>query len=326
MPHYTLFICLALFIALIWATVPFIYFADAQNYINFIETIKDANDLDFFYIDPISKIVLYIIESYTNNLEYTLAVSTVLIGAIFYISLLWFSNYLTNFVWQRLLLYTALYGPLLAFVTLRATPAYIAILIAVIVLGRKKYLSILLGILAIGIHVSALVPFFIILLTIAYCNFKDNLFFIFNNKIIKLLMLAGLFAFINYALINIDYLLALLTLEKYFAYTDTGGANVSPSHYLYLLFISIIYFYSLTTSKFDAYLDLYLKLSYLSYLLFFFVSPIIAFRLTIFWFPLVIFFCYIPKIFKNAFYGILSLILPLSLLIYNFLDVLKNII
>jgi hypothetical protein len=144
-----------------------------------------------------------------------------------------------------ILIALAIFSPLLYFVTLRATPAYLLILCSILLLDKeKKKLSLILLLAAIFYHVSAIIPAFIIFaLTInhAWVGGKSKyialaVYFISTIQIISFILDYNLIpSWLSNELNSLEYL------EKYSSYADIS-LNYSTNHYIYLSIVLVLFY------------------------------------------------------------------------------------
>lgn len=218
----------------------------------------------------------------------------------------------------------AIFSPLMYFVTLRATPAYLLILCSILFLDKgNKKLSIASLSVAILFHISALIPAFVILILMIKPVWTDKklkyiTFLIYIVSIIQIIK----FIF-NYNLIPTwisEEINALEYLEKYSSYVDISQ-NFSISHYVYLSFVLVLFF---TLRRWRAHIPVimysYAHLMMLIYSVMM-ISPVTAYRLSLFFlFPLllvypwnqilvrirgVVYYFLLPLIFIFSFNGVL---------------------
>lgn len=190
----------------------------------------------------------------------------------------------------------ALYGPQLAFVTIRATPAYIFAAIAVFeaVRGRYRCFAWLAG--ATLFHVSSLLALIPITAVIFRSHFQAVQKLQNPKTLLTILFLLGtiiglagptIFSAAQSVLNNIPFL------TKYTVFliglADDGGISVIQSfsfgHFVFLFGISLIFFLFIVISDPIARNSaIFVIVGYVFYVFMFFVfSPIAAFRQTPFW-------------------------------------------
>ena len=188
----------------------------------------------------------------------------------------------------------AIFSPLMYFVTLRATPAYLLILCSIIFLDKEnKKLSIASLLVAILYHISALIPAFVIIILMIKPVWTDKklkyiTFLIYMVSIIQIIT----FIF-SYNLIPTwmsEEINASEYLEKYSSYADISQ-NFSISHYVYLSFVLVLFF---TLRRWRAHIPVVMySYAHLMMLIYsaMMISPVTAYRLSLFFlFPLLLVF------------------------------------
>lgn len=195
--------------------------------------------------------------------------------------------------WRGLIMAFALYGSQLAFVTIRATPAYMIASIAVIHAAKGNNRAFLLVGLAILFHISSVLA----LLPVAALLFKSRLHalsFLQNPRVLfSLLALAGLVFVLAGSTITAvvgAVFSSIPFLGKYLVFsggldTTTGGSEFAVGHFVLLGAISVFTAAFLTLQdKGTRSAGIFVIVSFIFYVLTFFAfSPIAAFRQTPFW-------------------------------------------
>jgi hypothetical protein len=221
-----------------------------------------------------------------------------------------------------ILIFIVFFGPLFAFVILRAAPAYLLIFCSLLLIEKNRICSFVCALIAVFYHISAVIPFMVILSIIL---FPKN-----NNKIIKkirfLIYIFGILNLTNYLfdgwLINIHvfkYLSYFDYLSKYEVYDQSELKN-SVNHFLY--FLLILYLFILI-KKYSIYFNktnyIFINIMILVYMIFL-INPIVAFRLSIFF--LIPFILVLPweKIF--GFYTIFIYLFSPFILYFSFRSIL----
>lgn len=185
-----------------------------------------------------------------------------------------------------LLLAVAMFAPLLAFVTLRATPAYLLVLCAVLLTGNnQKRISSVFALIAILYHISAVIPAIVVI----FINFKK----IKSENFLKCLsMMVYLIAGVNFlsfftetnllpSMIG-DVISNFKYIDKYNAYAD-NSQGFSVIHYLYLaLSVGLFFLMQSSRSCFKQELYVYFHIMMLIYCIMM-LSPVAAFRISIFY-------------------------------------------
>lgn len=198
--------------------------------------------------------------------------------------------------WQGILIVFALYGPLLAFVTIRATPAYFLVTIATLQACRGRVSAIPVALLALLFHVSAILALpplavalaqnryswfswvrkaggTVILLAIVYVG----AFSVFRSTITAGLTSAvGAVPFLN------KYVVYLGSIDPLNS-AQVEASSRSITHLIYLAVVSVFFVVFLRTR--DERSDRLKGFLIISYLIFLFLqfSPVSAFRQSQFW-------------------------------------------
>lgn len=264
-------------------------FADYDTYTYYIDGLVHFPSWDWLKLEPLSN--FYLLACYwltldviaTNNLAHDLLLVSFPI-------LLWASFRPTTTPWPALLAVFALFGPLLTFVTLRATPAYLLATWAVFDASVQRRRAFPLIVLAIGFHFSAVmvVPPLLILF------FREKLPNWLRFERPGMLLLIGTLTVAAVFLVAsavagaaVDFINNIPFLAKYVVYSSTANENLDTSlnHYIFLgiaTFMLLIFLFSARGEMVR--LNVYLLSSYLVYLaLFLAASPVAAFRQTPFW-------------------------------------------
>lgn len=199
--------------------------------------------------------------------------------------------------WRAALVTVGLYGSLLAFVTVRATPAYLLVWLAAIYASQGRISSLLLALTAIGFHSSAALAIPAIL--VCYLQQKNRIFASFwrNNILIgsTVALIAVLFS-LSY-LVLVDYLYTVINLlgpflGKYMVYVSAFEGNEGSSqatsdsavfHLGYLIGASLLTIAFIAAQGEGAKrLRSYVILSFFVFV-FLSASPVSAYRQSLFW-------------------------------------------
>jgi hypothetical protein len=211
-----------------------------------------------------------------------------------------------------------MFAPLLFFVTLRATPAYMLILCSVLLLEKNKKISFFCLLVAIFYHISALIPTIIIfILTIKPSWTKKKLKYVALS--IYVVSMIQIISFIfNLNLMPgwmVEKILLFKYIDKYAGYADTS-VNFSLSHYIYLIFvISLFFLMRRYRTHYPSVVYSYIHLMTLVYSIMM-ISPITAYRISIFFtFPLLLLMPW--QQFFGGFKGIIYLFISPFILIFS---------
>ncbi|WP_342659386.1 EpsG family protein (plasmid) [Sphingomonas sp. NY01] len=263
-------------------------YADFDTYVYYLDALVYYPPPSWIYFELFSNLNLLAAHWLTRSVLSAIIFAHYMLGVVFMLAtLVAYPPRRTS--WQALLFTFAVLGPLLAFVTLRATPAYFLIAIGVRYAINRRPIAWLCLAMAASFHISALLAapammllyfernlpsilrsnrprsyyFKVALVIIAFCVLLPSLSGSFNN-IIK----------------------SIPVISKYEVYTDVREGTVTQiGHYIFLVFISMLvmaFIYAQNESS--RILNIYVLVSYALYvLLFFATSPIVAFRQTPFW-------------------------------------------
>jgi hypothetical protein len=265
-------------------------YADYDTYVFYLDKLVHFPPDDWYIFEPFSNLYLLILYWVTRSVDLTIVVAHYILGAICLIFLIK-SFPAKSSSWQALLFIFALLGPLLAFVTLRATPAYFLVAVGVRYALRREIKAWFYLVLAVLFHASvllAVIPYMLL-------YFRSNVpKFLKTNHPVRLfvggLALTGLVSGFVPQLSNgvVSLIESIPIFSKYIAYTSEGAAAdtvTSANHYIFLAFIiSLTLAFLIFSSKQTRQLNGYVLVSFVIYLgLFFIVSPVAAFRQTPFW-------------------------------------------
>lgn len=190
--------------------------------------------------------------------------------------------------WPTLLFIFAMLGPLLAFVTMRATPAYFLVAIGVrYAIDRRPAAWLCLAAAAL-FHISALLA----APPMALLYFERHLPAILRSGqsrryyLLLALAIVAVGAVLPYASSSVTSLIqAIPVISKYDAYTDSASAETQIGHYIFLAFVSLLTVAFLAAQRgAEAKLNMFVLASFALYVVMFFsASPIAAFRQAPFW-------------------------------------------
>jgi EpsG family len=300
-------------------------FADYDSYIQYTDYIYNYAVLDQTYFEALSSLMLFSFRDFTGNTEQAVNISHNVLGLVF----LLFNYFLIRndkINWQGYIVFIALYGSLMAFVTFRATPAYLLVTIAFFnaIEGKKRsYLYIAISSL---FHVSAII-------VILFCESKfDFIKKISINKyfIVFIVLLFSLIYYIygNLLLLKIiDILSSVPFLGKYIAYSTqidvVSGVIVNNGqdrffHVIYAISVSLFVIAIISSNNENC---IRIRNAVLiGYLMFIFMqfSPTSAFRQSIFWMtPALLVYPWSKLHFKQ--YGVIPfVVLCVGLAVYQF--------
>ena len=269
-------------------TRPYDY-ADYDTYVIYLDSLVHFPPENWFYFEPLSNFYLLAIHWLLNSVEPSIWLAHYLLGALFLV-LLVKSSSPRDSAWQNLLFSFAVLGPLLAFVTLRATPAYFLTAVSVTHAARRDPRAWLYFVLAALFHASALLA----AVPLALLYFEDRfagLAKLTRSPRLLVLSIVALAVFGVLAAAFAGYAISVIqsvpVLSKYVAYTADSSSNTvsSINHYIFLLFVTILVItLFLVGNEKTVRINGYILVSFAIYIgLFFATSPVAAFRQTPFW-------------------------------------------
>ena len=196
--------------------------------------------------------------------------------------------------WRGVLITFALYGSLLAFVTIRATPAYLLVTIAALQATRGRVSAVWLALAATLFHVSAVLAVPPIVLSVAQNRLRGLQWITYSTRalvgvVLGAMLLFGLLRAAFASALN-AVIGAIPFLSKYVVYTaaldplnDKGGGASSVNHLIYAIVLSVMVLLSLLMPEERCRrMRGYVLASYAVFLLLQF-SPITAYRQSQYW-------------------------------------------
>lgn len=268
-------------------------FFDYDTYLFYIDSIWYFPSATPIYMEPLSRTYLYAIRGISSTTNIALDLSHYILGLIYIIGV-YALLHRRREGWQAMLVVFAITGPLLAMVTIRATPAYLFVAMAVLTAADRPVRSILYMILAACFHVStalAIGPWALLLI-------RDKLPVTLRAERAAPLAIIGVILallFVSLGQVFISTLLSLVegipVLNKYMAYSQDFGPptgqprETSISHYIFFAFTMVYASVYLLVADNDAKrVNLYVVASLLIYVIMFFgLSPVAALRQACFW-------------------------------------------
>ena len=286
---------MALLIFALQATFEQMNFSDSAAYLELIAATYHFPAPDWYVFEPLSKLLFMVLMDLTGSAETSVA------WGHYYISVIFLLGCLAIFPpaqgnWRGLLMAFALYGPQLAFVTIRATPAYMLAALAVLDAARGRYRCFAWLGAALLFHVSsalAIVPIAALLVR-THLGAVQRLQ---EPKVLLALLaaasvvfaLAGSFIFSG-AQTLLD---SIPFLSKYTIFLvglgDDGGLSSIQTfafgHFILLAVITAFFFtYLIVRDPITRLTAIFVVAGYVFYLFMFFAfSPVAAFRQTAFW-------------------------------------------
>jgi EpsG family len=296
-PHRDLFLIALCAVAAVLVAVDFLIppsrFYDYDSYLFYIDSIWYFPTATPLYMEPLSRAYLYIARGISSTSDLAVDLSHYLLGAAYLVGMYALLHSRRD-GWQALIVAFAITGPLLALVTIRATPAYLLVALAVITAADRPLRSIAFMVLAICFHIST----GLVVIPWAFLLLRNKLPTALRaERLTPLLILGGVTAvlFLYFGQAIISTLLSLVegfpVLNKYIVYSQeygpqTGQERVtSISHYIFFIFTLGYAVLFLAFGDEDAKkINLYVVASLAIYVtLFFGLSPVAALRQACFW-------------------------------------------
>jgi hypothetical protein len=297
--------------------------ADFPAYAYFTDVYWAGFDRSWLFSEPLGWGMLLLLRNLTGSTDGAIQVAHWLLGISTPLLLLYIARHF-NIAWQGTIASVALFGPLLAMVTIRATPAYLLCAVAALLAAKGRLASIGLIVLAMLFHNSAaltLVPVALILLQRRYPSLarplESRLAIISIAALLSITMLyfrTELFQFIESIIAQTPG-----SIQKYLVYFAVGNAEAgnavdtgqdSTFHILFLGGASIVlvsYIFLSTTEQIPFRL---FAISSFTIFLLLNINPVTAYRQSLYWIiPLLFTFPWSrlhPKIFFSIFLTLVS--------------------
>lgn len=291
-------------------------FADFNGYVSLLDSIVFNKWSVWSYGDPLSWGVLVLFRDIFGDSYSAVQAGNLYVSVLFIV----FTYTLLKYYavsWQSILLIFATFGPLLAFITIRATPAYFLVTIATLEASRGRWRWLFVFAIAVLFHSSALLALPSLVAAIMQRRFSilDRAFTSRSTILfVSVGIISPLIFFREYMLDLTRYLIIILgsTFAKFSIYLQGGSTNsVEPIgsiyHQIYFSISSLaLIAFLLKHEKAQFKLGGYLLVSYGIYVFMFSVPPS-AFRQSLFWMmPLMIAFPWR----EFSFRGVGSTLLP----------------
>lgn len=153
---YLIYIVTLVMILYVRISIPVEFFADFEGYRLSVERLLSSYENSWLVSDPLGWGPLIALYYFFGNIYDAIYWSNIALSLMFLFGLIYIGEK-HAVVWQGILVLTCLFGSLLAFVTIRATPAYLLITVAALEINNGKQVRpIVLIILASLFHGSAL--------------------------------------------------------------------------------------------------------------------------------------------------------------------------
>lgn len=263
-------------------------FADFDTYVYYLDALVHYPPPNWMYFEVFSNVYLLGSHWLTRSVLTAVVLAHYVLGIIFLLALpVVYPPRRAS--WPTLLFTFAILGSLLAFVTLRATPAYFLVAISVRHAVDRRPTAWLFLAAASCFHISALLA----APPLALLYFERNLPKLLRSEQSRRYYLSLAIAMIGVAALlpqMSDSLSGLIksipVLSKYDVYTEASETTVTRvGHYIFLAFVVLLTAAFMTVQR-DASrkLNIFVLVSFALYVLMFFVaSPVAAFRQTPFW-------------------------------------------
>lgn len=262
-------------------------FADFDTYVYYLDSLVHFPSQNTIYFEFFSNIYLLLSHWLTRSVLSGIILAHYVLGGIFIFALVrtfppqWST-------WPALLFLFATFGPLLAFVTLRATPAYFLVAAAVRYAIERRRRAWVLMFAASLFHISALLA----LAPLAMVYFERNLPWVLRSDLprkfylVVVVIILGLAAILpQLPSVVTDVIQSIPVIAKYSVYVDVAPTETQIGHYVFLVFSSFLTLVFFITQEGKARrMNVYILTSFLLYLtMFFSASPVAAFRQAPFW-------------------------------------------
>ena len=269
-------------------------FADHYSYLFYVDRLYFVEGFDSLLLEPFSKGMLLVLRLLTGNTDSAVNGAHYVISAIYLIgTLAIFPPREAN--WRGMLVAFAIFGPQLAFVTLRATGAYFFVAAGTLWVLRNQVKGLWLGGVAVLFHVSAALAVPPIAVLLMARRSRRLAWLQRPAMLIRIILLFFvLLAFGGSSIIAAAKTLfqAVPYLSKYISFLQEDGAGrtaglsqFAGAHFVFLAALSafVIAFLAIPDRRTRA-ASVFVLVSYGIYLFIFFgFSPIAAFRQTPFW-------------------------------------------
>ncbi|MGH6697160.1 hypothetical protein [Sphingopyxis sp.] len=270
--------------------------ADYDAYAYFTDVYWSGFDRSWILSEPFGWGSLLALRWVTGSTHYAIVAAHWLLSLTTCAAILLLS-YRYRLKWQGVMMSIAMFGPLLAIVTIRATPAYLLCVGAALLAARGSLFALALVGLAILFHNTAILALIPILL-ILFQNKFPNSVKIFENKtvIIVASAITGLiFLFYRQDLFNLfENIIAIAPgfMQKYVVYFTSGGSEAAVNAAREPTSLFHIFFIAGATLMFTLYIFLsgeeqrtYRLFAISSFAIYIVLStnPVTSFRQSIFW-------------------------------------------
>jgi EpsG family len=268
-------------------------FADFNGYVVLLDEIVFGKWSVWIYGDPFSWGLLSLFRDYSGDSYSAIKLGNIYLSLIYILLMYWGVIYY-RIPWQAVLLISAVFGPILAFVTIRATPAYFFVMFAALEASRGNRRAFTLVIAAALFHSSALLALPPLIASFAQTRFTlvDSAFRSRTTAVLLGLIIIVPFAIFRNSMIEVtrgalDFLGSAFS--RFSIYVKDGqntidsqnGGSIFQQIYFVLSSIALLFFIS-TAGKLVRGLQGYLITSF-GIFVFMSGDPPSAFRQSLFW-------------------------------------------
>lgn len=273
--------------------IPATKFADFPVYLWITDALYYYNPGGWFGFEAGSNLLFIGLRALTGNTVMAISVAHYLLGAFFVFAMLRFAQR-DEVGWRGMLMAFGLYGALLSFVTIRATPAYMLVTFGALEIARGRARGVLFALLGTMFHVSAILAVPPMIVGLAQNRLRVLSWMTDSTKALVAVvglgmllfgLLQGLFNSALLAVVN-----AIPFLNKYIVYTagldpinanQSGGRSIN--HLIYAVVVSAFVFaFVIVRNETCRRLRGYVLTSYILFLILE-IAPVTAYRQSQFW-------------------------------------------
>lgn len=289
-PYWITLFCIALCLLVIDFNTDSRDYADSDTYLIYLSQLVHFPQSNWYYFEAFSNFYLLFLYWFVGSVDRAIEVAHYLLGVMFlgFMVLAAPPRYTS---WQSLLFMSALLGSLLAFVTLRATPSYFLLAIAVRYAMDRNPRTWILLIAAAMFHASA----FLAAPPLALLYFRDALperlkadrpVRLFAVALAFFIVIGVLAPQISKGVMSLFESIPILSKYVVYSVQETSDKQAtSINHYIFFAFLAVfLLFFFIFSNEENKKLNEYLLVSFLLYItLFVGVSPVAAVRQAPFW-------------------------------------------
>lgn len=270
--------------------------SDYDSYLGLIDQIYYFYDPSQIYYEPASTLILYISRLISGDTIKAVNFARYFTTFFFLISIYFLAKH-RNVSTTSLAFIVAIFGPLLAYVTIRATPAYMLVAVAALDANAGRRRAVIWSLLALQFHVSVglAIPAILISLLQNRTNFLSFIEKSLNGVTIFFVIVGFIFVFFSqlFSELILQFVSQIGFFGKYIAYVgvlDQSNAQISTSenssqiyHQIYLAISTIFLLFILQSKNINC--IRFRSYAIVSFTVFIFMqfSPVTAFRYSLFW-------------------------------------------